>query len=73
MAALDTGKTRMADKTYKYEISQTYGVKTCSQNLNYNFMLKMIIDVLTWNQTASYLDSEEVTCLESILTHTNNC
>ena len=54
----------LANDVYLSTITKLYGIKSCVKS-DYNLLSrKIIINVLTWNQTADYLSADNRDCLE---------
>ena len=63
----NTAEANLATRVYKLALEETYGIHAGSQDLWKLKNIRMILDVLTWNDTNDYLTESEEECLLSKL------
>ena len=75
-AIIDNAEIRWSSSVYKYELKQLYGINAGQNNFWKLYNIRMILDVLDWDDTSSYLTADERDCLIGKLNHnlrTCNC
>ena len=76
MSIITDAEIRLSGFVYKYEIKKTFGMNAGDYNLWKLYNMRMIMDVLDWDDTADYLTEDERTCLIGRLNYnlrTCNC
>lgn len=66
---INNAKDRFAASVYKHELKMLYGINAGKTNLWRLYNIKMMLDVLEWNDTANYLTDDERDCLIGKLNH----
>ena len=76
MSIRTDAEVRLSNFVYKYELKQTFGLHAGNYDLFKLMNIRMIMDVLTWDDTADYLTDDERDCLIGKLNYnlrTCNC